>query len=148
MGLEGAEPITLGADVGGKDAHAATHHEILELRNLLKRGCRGPYSQTIKEFALVLRIDGSVQAWGKSGIEGVKIHKTNSFATADIFVPRDVWANDGAHAFRHFLGSEVRGAIGEIVDHAQARGFDVYREAIERDVNIVIDRFVATGADR
>ena len=59
MDLGGSDIVTLGADVGGKDAHIGTHEYILEFRKLLRQECQGDYGNGngIVEFALVLRID-------------------------------------------------------------------------------------------
>ncbi len=142
LSIDCREPITLGADVGGKDAHAATNNHILALRLLLREECRGPYSQTIKEFALVLRVDGSVQVWGKSGVEGVRMQHKNSFATADIFVPREAWSTNDAYSFRRLLASEVTSALAKIVECAQRRGIEVSRGTLERDIDTAIAKFL------
>lgn len=126
--------VTLGADVGGKDAHEATHAHILAFRKLLDSECKGPYSNKIKEIALVLRIDGSVQAWGKNGVEGVAIQKGGTFATADIFVSRDKWASHDVATFRNCLVSGVTAAMTAIAEYARQQGVDLLRENLERDV--------------
>lgn len=135
--------VTLGADVGGKDAHDATHAQILGFRRLLADVCRGPYSKTIKEIVLVLRIDGSVQAWGKRGVEGVALQKKGTFATADIYVSRDVWASQDVHAFRRFLAAGVTSAIAEIAECAARQGVDLLCEDLERDVHGAALKFTA-----
>jgi hypothetical protein len=135
--------VTLGADVGGKDAQDATHAHVIALRRLLADECRGPYGEAIKEIALVLRIDGSVQAWRKSGVEGVALQKKKSVATADIYLPRDVWASNGLPTLRSFLASAVKMAIAEVADYAQRQGLDLRREELERDVHDVARKFTA-----
>ena len=125
--------ITLGADVGGRDAYDATHAHILALRKLLNDYCTGSYSETIKQIALVLRIDGSVQTWGKQGVEHVALQKKGTLATADIYVPLDVWAS-GHSDFRNFLASEVKVAIAEIAECARQQGVDLLRADLEHDV--------------
>lgn len=138
----GNESITLGADVGGKDAHLATHEHILALRKLLRQDCHGVYSYAIKEFALVLRVDGEIQAWGKSGVDGVKMGKKNSFVTADIFVPKEVWS-ESAHGFREFIASGFQVAIEEIIKYAQGRGVDLSAEILRRDVGVALEKYLA-----
>ena len=136
--------ITLGADVGGKDAHDATHAHILAFRRLLADVCRGPYGETIKEIALVLRVDGSIQSWGKRGVEGVAMQKKRTFATADIYIPRDVWASGDLPAFRSFLASGVKAAIAEIAECSRHQGVDLLREDLQRDVHLAAVEFTAT----
>jgi hypothetical protein len=133
--------VSLGADVGGKDAHDATHAHVLAFRRLLADVCRGPYGKTIKEIALVLRIDGSIQAWGRRGVEGVALQKKRTFATADIYVPREVWASEDRRALRSFLASGVKAAVAAITEAARDQGVDLFREALERDVNMAALKF-------
>jgi hypothetical protein len=127
--------VTLGADVGGRDADDATNAHVLAFRKLLADACRGSYSETIEEIALVLRIDGSVQAWGKRGVEGVALRRKGAFATADIYVPKDVWATDDLLAFRRYLASSVHAAIVEIAERAKHRGVHLLLDDLERDVH-------------
>lgn len=136
-------PVTLGADVGGKDAHDATHAHILAFRRLLDDACRGPYSETIKEIALVLRIDGSIQAWGKRGVEHVALQRRRTFATADIYVTRDAWASHDGQALRLVLASGVKAAICEIAECARLQSVDLLREELERDVLKATQKFTA-----
>lgn len=136
--------VSLGADVGGKDAHVATHEHVLAFRRLLADKCRGPYSETIKEIALVLRIDGSVQAWHKCGVEGVALQKRNSFATADIYVPQNVWRSNDQVAIRGFLAGGVKAAIFEIAELTKTLDVDLLRENLGRDVHSAIQKFTAT----
>lgn len=143
MSSEVQDVVTLGADVGGKDAHAATHEHIIVLRKLLRQECSGPYSTTIKEFALVLRIDGEVQSWGKSGVEGVALRKNNSFATADIFVPRNVWAGDSSHNLRSFLADEVMNAVAKIGRCSQSKKVDLSIDRLSYDVDTAVRQFLA-----
>lgn len=135
--------VTLGADVGGKDAHEATHAHVLAFRRLLADACQGPYSETIKEIALVLRIDGSVQAWGKRGVEGIALQKKRTFATADIYITQDAWTSHDASALRHLLASEVEAAISAIAEYATHQGVNLLRENLERDVHRATQQFVS-----
>jgi hypothetical protein len=135
--------ISLGADVGGKAAHDATHVHVLAFRRSLADACRGSYGGTIKEIALVLRIDGSIQAWGKCGVEGVALQRKRTFATADIYVSRDAWASNDPPAFKSFLAACVNQAIAEIAKHARHQGVGLSWEQLERDVQLAIKDFTA-----
>jgi len=135
------EFITLGADVGGEDAHAATHEHILLLRSLLSRECKKIYSKTIKEIALVLRIDGSVQSWGKSGVQNVVFSNRGKIVTADIFMPREIWSANDSLRLRDFLLSEVRNAVSLIGDIAQRRGIELSSSDLARDIQSATENF-------
>ena len=140
---EARDAITLGADVGGKDAHAFTHEHILALRKLLQQECQGPYSRTVKEFAIILRIDGSVQSWSRSGTESVALQGRSTYATADIFVPKEAWSGVNSSSFRRFLAAEVRNALIKIAVFVQGRKVPVSIDRLTHDVDIAIEKFLA-----
>lgn len=123
--------VTLGADVGGKDAFNATNQHVLALRNLLRQECSRPSGDLIKEIALVLRIDGSVQAWGKSGVDNISLQKKKTFVTADIFVPVDVWSSGEASGIRRFLFDQVAQAIQLVVENVNRQGVTLEGKALE-----------------
>lgn len=135
--------MTLGADVGGRDAAVATHDHILALRKLLQQECQGPYSDVIKEFALVLRIDGSVQRWGKSGVDNVRLFQKAEYATADVFVPSNVWEKQDVTELRQFLAFGVRSAVADIAQRAAKKKVRVSLELLTSDIDRAVHRFLA-----
>ena len=135
--------VTLGAQVGGVDADEATSSHVLGLGKILRSCCRGPYSSSIKEFALILRIDGALDAWGKTGVAGVAVRSKLGYATADIYVPREAWASHDAQAFRRFLAEQVRFAITAIAERAKERRVDLARERLEQDVATATEQYLA-----
>lgn len=136
--------VTLGADVGGRDAHAATEALVLALRRHLERECVGPYGEAFVEFALVVRVDGSVQSWGKRGVENVRLQRKSKYATADIFVPRDVWV-EGPESVRTFLAGGVLAAVKAIVSRSEKTGDNVDRDLLVRDVARATEQFRCEG---
>ena len=134
--------FTLGADVGGKDAFTVTNPHILDFRRILKEICSGEYSDTIKEFALVLRFDGEVQTWGESGVKHVSLSKKNSFVTADVFMPRNVWEGGNSTKIRTFLAEQVRRAIIEIGCLAKAKNIRVNEEQLASDINMAVTMYL------
>jgi hypothetical protein len=126
--------VTLGAQMGGKDAYAATDTDVLALRRLLEKECRSSYSSVFDEFALILRIDGSIESWGKCGVEHVRLQRKARYAMAEIYVPRYVWSADNPGNFRRFLASEVESAVQEIAERARKAKVPVRSDLLLRDV--------------
>jgi hypothetical protein len=139
------EPVTLGADIGGHDAFVATHDLILLLRGLLKQYCRRPYSAALQEVALVYRIDGSVQAWGKKGVETVRFYKERAYVTADIFMPADSWANLEVAKVRKNLAAGITDAVHAIVEGAVRRSIEIESARLRREVGEVTLLFLNSG---
>ncbi len=59
------DTVTLGVQSSGDDDRTAKH--VLEFRRLLATSCKGPYSEEITEFALVVRIGGKMQEFDFEG---------------------------------------------------------------------------------
>lgn len=132
--------VSLGADVGGKDADAATAAVCMAIRRALAEECGGPYGASFAEFALVVRIDGSVQSWGNRGVDNVRLQRKARYATADIFVPQAVWA-EGRRPFAAFMATNVVAAIQAIVDRAQKDGDLIEADLLIRDVRRATEHF-------
>lgn len=145
MNYNAAELVTLGADIGGKDAFVATHDLVLSLRRFLKQHCRGPYGATVREFALVLRIDGSVQAWGKKGAEAVRFQQQNSYVTADIFVPTESWSGVEVAEVRKTLAAGVIDAIDGIANFAEQRTIDIDGTRLRHEAGEATKHFLDCG---
>lgn len=143
MNSETRDLVSLGADVGGNEAHEATNASVLALRRLLRKKCKGPYSASIQEFALVLRIDGSVQSWGKSGAENAAFRQKNTYATVDIYVPISEWSDHNAAHIRKVLASGVIDAIERLVELAQRKKIDIEINDLRRDVGAAAKEFLA-----
>lgn len=133
--------ISLGADVGGKDAHLATHSHIMQLRKLLSEACRGCYGSAVHEIALVLRIDGSVQSWCKSGVENLKFLKKNSFISADIYVPSISWSPGASENFIGFVAKEIILSLNMIKNHKNIKKTNLEIETLIADVERVFSKY-------
>jgi len=143
MSSEARDVVSLGADVGGRDAHGATHEHILSLRRLLRQKCKASYSSIIKEFALILRVDGAMQAWGKRGVENVAFQRKRGIVTADIFVSIDEWSSSDASRIRMSLALGVRDAIEKVAEFVQRKKIDLAVDNLRLDVGAAIDEFLA-----
>ncbi len=81
--------ITLGVQSSGDDDRTAKH--ILELRRSLATHCKGPYSEEISEFALVLRIGGNMQEFDFEGCERIRRNRKDKYITVDLGFPSRRW---------------------------------------------------------
>lgn len=135
--------VTLGAQMGGVDASAVTWPAIALYKRALSSRCRRSYSDSISEIGLVLRIDGKLDSWEKSGVEAVFLRQKAGYATADIYVPREVWANDDPRVFRVFLASMVQEAVAKVVERFSDRGVPIAGRELPADVEAATQEFLA-----
>lgn len=121
---------------------------MLRLRKLRASEYVDPYSTLIDELGLVLRIDGSVQAWDRAGVGAVFIRNSRRIATADVCIPRDAWLRQDAGAyFCSFLAANVEAAVEAIVRQACKKKVGIQQDALLHDVDIAVSRFLANNFD-
>src|SRR5438309_4867325 len=82
------DTVTLGVQSSGDDDR--TNQHVLELRKLLAAYCKGPYSEEISEFALVLRIGGNMQEFDFEGCERIRRNRKDRYITVDLGFPSEV----------------------------------------------------------
>lgn len=139
------EAITLGADIGGLDAAKAATDHIRDLRSQLRANCLGAYSAAFPEIALVVRVDGSIQAWGISGVRYVFLRKKHGYATADIFIPKSVWDQPNAMALREHLSDGVREAVSQIIERAKKQRLGIDSDTLCHDVEMALSKYAASA---
>ena len=98
--------ITLGVQSSGDDDRTAKH--VLELRKLLAASCKGPYSEEISEFALVLRIGGNMQDFDFEGCERIRRNRKDKYITVDLGFPSRRW--------KGVTDTEIRSYLAEVVE--------------------------------
>jgi len=115
---------------------------VLKLRKLLEKYCDRSYSGALDEVALVLRIDGSVQAWGQSGVSNTSISKKKRYVTADIFMTEATWQSGGKEV-RAFLASHLREAIELMAEVVQKAKLDFSSDALLADIDAAVVAYLS-----
>jgi hypothetical protein len=100
--------VTMGVQAGGPEADAAVAPHYMPLRKLLSSKCNARYSSEVDEFALVLRIDGSVDKWSFEGCDRLRRSRTGRYITVDIGVPEVRWNDVSRGDLRRYLMDCVR----------------------------------------
>ena len=142
--LGGEATVTLGADVGGRDAHDATNKFVVALRKRLEVACIAPYSEVLSKIHLLVQIDGSIQSWGKSGVDRVFIRPALGYATADMYVPSVEWQTPTR--FRAFLARNVLEAVAKVGERAVQRKQPLALIRLVRDVESAVQSFLSEEA--
>lgn len=142
MSFDLKDVVSLPAEVGGEDAHAATHEHILALRKLLREKCKGPYSSIVKEFEFVLVIDGSVQAWPKAVASRTVFRNKKALASIDIHLTRDKWFACNPATIRMNLVVGVVEALEKLHELTVKRKVDLASDQLQRDVRTAVEEFL------
>src|SRR3954469_6008288 len=125
--------FSLGSQVGGPRAAAATEDEEQQLRDAMNRWS-GHYADAVREFAFLLRVDGEIETYTKKWkIFGAqKPRKRKDWIEVEIGIPEDWW-KEGPRAFKQHLAEEVERGLVEMVKLIQGRGNSIMADAILND---------------
>ncbi len=104
--MKSIHAITLGMQTSGDDDRTGEH--VVELRKLLAAYCKGPYSDEIAEFALVLRVGGKMQEFDFEGCERIRRNRKGRYITVDLGFPSRKW--------RGVPDSVISGYLADIVE--------------------------------
>ena len=97
--------ITLGAQTSGEDNRVDCH--ILAFRKLLGIHCKGPYSDELDEFALILRIGGQMQEFDFEGCERIRRSRKQRYITVDLGFPSRRWKSKSDQDIKVYLAELV-----------------------------------------
>jgi hypothetical protein len=99
------DTVTLGVQSSGDDDRTGEH--VLALRRLLAAHCKGPYSDEISEFALVLRVGGKMQEFDFEGCERIRRNRKDRHITVDLGFPSRKWRGVSDREIRRYLADIV-----------------------------------------
>jgi hypothetical protein len=102
---ETTDTVTLGMQTSGDDDH--TNEHVLDLRKLMATHCKGPYSEEVVEFALILRIGGDMQEFDFEGCERIRRNRKGRYITVDLGFPSRRWRGVSDEEMRKYLAELV-----------------------------------------
>jgi hypothetical protein len=98
---ETTDTITLGMQTSGDDDR--TNEHVLDLRQLMAVHCKGPYSEEVVEFALLLRIGGNMQEFDFEGCERIRRNRKEKYISVDLGFPSRRWRGVSDEEIRKYL---------------------------------------------
>jgi hypothetical protein len=136
------DTVTLGVQAGDKDVASKLEPYYMKLRRLLAKKCVGPYCPAVDEFAIVLRIDGSIWHWDFEGCKYLRLSKRKRYVTIDIGVPPRVSGDTDAEAVKRYLMDNVSDALSRMMGRLVERKFDVDVARMRNDLQAVSAAFL------
>jgi hypothetical protein len=136
------DTITLGAQTSGEDDRTDKH--ILGLRRLLATYCKGPYSEEISEFALVLRIGGDMQEFDFEGCERIRRNRKDKYITVDLGFPSRRWKGVDDREIRKYLCEIVETGLLCCLHRLKKDKVEVHETSLMRDFAKAKQAFLRT----
>ncbi|MFI0848631.1 hypothetical protein [Mesorhizobium sp. IMUNJ 23232] len=116
----------MGVQEGGPTSRGIIEPYWMGLRRRLARSFPDWDSVQGLEVGFVLRIDGDISYWNKSGPDNVRFYKKQKEITLDLFMPRSAW--DGAE------GAQIESFLKDVT----RRGFELVISRLRKE-NILTD---------
>ena len=107
--------ISIGCDAGGPETRAVADLKIPLYRALLKH-VTSSHCEAVDQYALVLRIDGTIAKFGEEGVTRLRFAKARRYITVDIQIPEAVWQPMTEQMFKAYLAAQVTKAVSTCVD--------------------------------
>lgn len=125
--------FSLGSQVGGPEAAEVTDRPEQQLRDALN-DWSGYYTDAVKEFAFLLRVDGEIDTytkmWRVFGAQEAK--KKTNWVEVEIGIPQDWW-KEGYLPFKQHLAEEIERGLSEMVKVLERHGGSVNKSALLSD---------------
>jgi hypothetical protein len=134
--------ITLGVQSGDVVASEATRPAFLSLRQHLEQ-CTATYCSDIREFALVLRISGSLWSFEGEGVQNVRLRRKDSYVTADYVMPESRWQGVPPAEIADYVARAVRETLAAMVAKLVRSKIAVDSTKLLEDVHRATTAFLA-----
>jgi len=138
-----SQGITYGVQSGDRSSAEATVPLLKELRALLSKYTARSYCDAFPEFAIVLRVSGSISSFEGEGCQKLRISRKGRYVTIDIVMPRSRWEGVAPQEIKDFLATMTREALGLIVNRIRKLKLEVDSERLEKDLDQVLSEFGA-----
>ena len=138
--------FSLGAQVGGPDTPAVVEQQEQRLRNAFNRW-KGNYTEAIREFAFLLRVDGSIvrytEAWNIRGAQAAK--RKRDWVEVEIGVPETWWQDGGVEHYMACLTEAIESGFHSMVELLKRNKYKIDEDALLKDWKRIKNDFLANA---
>ena len=139
--------ITLGVQAGDVESSDATRPAFMGLRKQLESRCTGSYSSEITEFAIVLRICGSLWRFEGEGVQKLRVNKKQSYVTADYVIPESRWKCVPFSELKAYLASATVETLQTMSEKLAKSRIAIDTQSLMNDVTSAITAFLDAPPD-
>ena len=126
--------FTLGAQIGGPNVPNYITDQEQQLRNAFN-AWTGDYTNVIREFAFILRVDGAIHCytkmWGMVGPQKAK--RKRDWLEVEIGVPEDWWRENQGLLYKSHLTSSIDKGLSSMVEFLQRNRHSINDIALLQD---------------
>ena len=133
--------ISIGCQLGGPDPCLIGTLKVA-LYRLLAKHVTSAHCDAIDEYALVLRVDGSLDQFGDEGLARLRFAKKGRYITLDIQVPASVWKPMNEAQTKLYLAKQVKAALHACVDRLVSEKHAVNEPLLMAQLDAALEEFL------
>src|ERR1019366_6078140 len=102
--------VSIGADCGGPEAGVVGALKV-PLYQALERRVTSSHCAAVDEYAIVLRVDGSIEKFGAEGLARLRFAKARRYITVNVQIPEVAWRGKSTSQLKHYISGRVPEAV-------------------------------------
>ena len=138
--------ISIGCQAGGPEVGFVGDLKVPLYRALAKH-VTSPHCSAVDEYAIVLRVDGSLEQFGDEGFARLRYAKARRYITVDVQIPEAIWQPMSKHQFRSYIAHQVKGAIAVCAARLRRDKHAVAEKELYAEIEAAINEYLALEND-
>ena len=134
--------ISIGCECGGPEAFIVSTRKVA-LSKALAKHVSSTHCAAIDEFALVLRVDGSLSQYGPEGVARLRFAMAKRYITVDLQIPESCWKPLSTEELDAYLVGQIRLGLEACCARLAKAGHEVHQEALLSQVAQGADDFLS-----
>jgi hypothetical protein len=134
--------VSIGAQLGGPEPCLVAELKV-GLFHALTKHLTSTHCKEIDEYAVVLRVDGTLHKFGKEGLARMRLAKTQRYITVDVQIPEIAWHPLNKSQTKTYLTDQVRSAISMCVARLIEEKYLVAEERLWAQINAAFNEYLA-----
>jgi len=134
--------ISIGCQQGGPEPCSISSLKV-DLYRAFEKHVTSTHCPEVDEYALVLRVDGSLDKFGEEGLARLKLAKARRYITVDIQIPEKVWQPMSRQATAKYLATVVQTAINACTARLSKEKYLVGKEALDKEIQAGINEYLS-----
>ena len=134
--------VGIGCQNGGPEDGGIGELKV-QLYQALRRHLTSSHCAAVDEYAIVLRVDGSLDTFGAEGLARLRFAKARRYITIDVQIPEAVWRPLDRGQIKEYLAHRIRDAIEGCVARLQKDRQAVETGRLFSEINVATAEFLA-----
>ena len=138
--------VSIGADCGGPEAGVVGALKV-PLYQALERRVTSSHCAAVDEYAIVLRVDGSIEKFGAEGLARLRFAKARRYITVNVQIPEVAWRGKSTSQLKHYISGRVTEAVRTCVGRLKKEKHHVQESLLFAEIGAASAEYLAGAHD-